>query len=126
MNCHEPGGFEDSPAASSNMNSAEDLNTVKIQNLIKRIKELQEIVSSSAPKFSQDIPTGYTAARWQLALQSFNERLPVLKSRNYFSQPSTDESATTNNEFFIEFGPEWDLKCAQKELEELLNKTTYS
>jgi hypothetical protein len=109
------------------MNSADDLNDLKnIQNLIKRIKELKEIVSESKPKLSQEIPpTGYTATRWQLALQSFNERLPVLKSRNYLNFRSvTNGEEGGGEEFLIEFGPEWDLKCAQNELEKLLNKST--
>ena len=111
------------------MNSADNLNDLKLQNLIKRIKELQEIVSASKPKLSQEIPTGYTTTRWQLALQSFNERLPALKSRNFFNLRSMEKSSEQENaetieeEFLIEFGPEWDLKCAQNELEDLLNKT---
>ena len=113
------------------MNSADDVHDLKLQNLIKRIKELQEIVSASKPKLSQEIPTGYTATRWQLALQSFNERLPALKSRNFFSLRSMEKSSETesenteiiDDEFLIDFGPEWDLKCAQYELEDLLNKT---
>jgi hypothetical protein len=110
------------------MNSADNPDDFKLQSLLKRVKELQEIVSASKPKLSQEIPIGYTAARWQLALQSFNERLPALKARNFFSprpkEPENleEDSAAIDDDFEIEFGPEWDLKCAQKELEELLNK----
>lgn len=104
------------------MNSAENLNDLKIQNLIKRIKELKEIVSSSKPKLSQEIPIGYTATCWQLALQSFNERLTVLQSKNCFNKKA--EQSEKSEEFLIEFGPEWELKCSQNELEELLNKAT--
>lgn len=90
----------------------------KLQGLMKRIKELEEIVSASEPKLTQEIPVGYTAARWQLALQSFNERLPALK--NLFRNKTKNLDAE-DGEFEIEFGPEWDLKCAQMELKELLN-----
>ena len=106
------------------MNSTDDSYDLKLQSLIKRIKELQEIVSTSKPKLSQEIPVGYTPARWQLALQSFNERLPVLKAKNFFRLGNAEsaENSTFDAEFQIEFGPEWDLKCAKKELAELLNK----
>ena len=111
------------------MNSADNPDDFKLQTLLKRVKELQEIVLASKPKLSQEIPVGYTATRWQLALESFNERLPALKSKNFFALKPKElganlekDSAAIEADFEIEFGPEWDLKCAQKELEELLNK----
>ena len=104
--------------------------TETLQNLLKRVRELQEIVTASQPILSQsqEVPVGYTSARWQLALQSFNERLASLKERNpaFLRQPSSTHAHTqTPNDdenFEVEFGPEWDLKCAQNELNELLNK----
>lgn len=112
----------------------------RMQSIIRKIRELEEIVRASSPQFTPTIPKGYTPARWQLALQSFNKRYPILKSRDYFSPSqinlksspsssssgpvplsaeSTGESDTTME---IEMGPEWELKCAQRELEKLLNK----
>ena len=95
----------------------------KAQNLLKRIRELEEICTASLPHLSTEIPVGYTPARWQLALQSFNERLTDLKSRNYFNSHSQSSMMDGDEaDFDIEMGPEWELKCAQKELEELLNQ----
>lgn len=108
-------------------NSDNTFNTyiyTSVQDLLKKIKDLQEIVDNSAPIFSQDIPAGYTPSRWQLALQSFQERLPQLKERKFLrsSSASSDVSRKEDSGVEIEFGPEWDLKCAKKELEDLLNK----
>lgn len=95
----------------------------RLQSVLKRTRELQEIVTASIPVISQEIPVGYTPARWQLALQSFSERLPFLKSRNLFPNSNGVVKEDEDPLFEIEFGPEWDLKCALKELDELLNKT---
>lgn len=105
----------------------DDYKQLKLQTLLKRIKELQEIVDASnlpVPSTSS-IPAGYTPARWNLALQSFTERLPNFKSRNFLRNDSAITEGCQDldfSDFEIEFGPEWDLKCAQRELEELLNK----
>ena len=100
------------------MNSAESGDKLEMaQNLLKRIRELEEICLASRPVLSTEIPVGYTPARWQLALQSFHERLPAFKSANYFNNSDCGEA----EEFDIEMGPEWELKCAQRELEELIS-----
>lgn len=88
--------------------------------LLKRIRELEEICAASLPVLSTEIPVGYTPARWQLALQSFNERLPAFKEQFPGFNSVDDEEVEV--EFDIEMGPEWELKCAQKELDELLQE----
>lgn len=93
----------------------------KAQNLLKRIRELEEICSASLPILSTEIPVGYTPARWQSALQSFTERLPEFK-RNYLPQINTVTTEEIEDDFDIEMGPEWELKCAQRELEQLLSQ----
>lgn len=109
----------------------------RLLSLLRKIRELEEVVNitsttTSLSQLTPNIPKGYTPARWQLALQSFNRRYPILKSRDYFSSSSSSSQQIKLNlstlkeeiepEFEIEMGPEWELKCAQKELENLLNK----
>lgn len=103
------------------MNTSESSTITKAQELLTRIRELEEICAASLPPLSTEIPVGYTPARWQLALQSFNERLPVLQARNYFNRGNGNEAEIDDSDFEIEIemGPEWELKCAQRELEKL-------
>lgn len=91
--------------------------------LLKRIRELKEIVEKDQPILSQQVPVGYTPARWNLALQSFNSRLPHLKKLGLLPNKSTDSEPVNDVQVdeLIQFGPEWELKCAQRELEELIN-----
>ena len=98
------------------MNSAAQEELAKAQILLKRIRELEEICAASLPILSTEIPAGYTPARWQLALQSFSERLPSFNRRSNLNLDDGDP------EFDVEMGPEWELKCAKRELEELLNQ----
>lgn len=96
---------------------------IRARILLKRIRELEEICAASLPILSTEIPVGYTPARWQLALQSFNERLPAFKEQFPRSKDLKKiEIGVEDEEFDIEMGPEWELKCAQKELDELLNQ----
>lgn len=96
---------------------ADTTTTSKQLHLLKRIRDLKEIVDNSAPTLSQDIPVGYTPARWNLALQSFDSRLQHLKACGLFP----DNTGNNISGDVVEFGPEWELKCAQRDLEELLN-----
>lgn len=95
----------------------------EIKLLLNKIKQLQEVVNGSGPSFSDTPPAGYTLARWQLALQSFNERFPAFRA-NYLAKDRNEMMMVDSDdaEFDVKFGPEWELKCAQKELEHLLNK----
>lgn len=105
------------------MISSESLSERELK-LLKRIRELKEIVDNSAPVFSQEIPVGFTPARWHLALQNYDSRLAFLKSQKLLlNSVSSDDTNvdSVDDGVEIEFGPEWELKCAQKELEDLLN-----
>ena len=97
----------------------------KVQSLLKRIRELKEICNEdSNEKSLEDLnqipPAGYTPARWQLALQSFSERLQ--KRNNHANKSNKNHQNNGDETDWIKFGPEWDLKCAQLELENLLKQ----
>jgi hypothetical protein len=104
-------------------------------NLLDRIRSLQATIQSQNDKITSDCnipPTGFTAARWNLALQSFNERFSLRRKREIIIEEQVEEERTKtenehrellpqqDNEFMVPFGPEWELQEAMRELETLL------
>ena len=86
--------------------------------LLQRIKQLQQCQHQSQTQ-TQTLapPIGFTPARFTLALQSFHSRFAYRRRRECLIDPDA-----TIDDFVIPFGPEWELKGAMLELDELLNK----
>lgn len=102
------------------------LDDLKVQGLLQRIRDLKEICDAENLESDEAAPpVGYTPARWQLAMQSFSLRWPSRKTYNKRKSEvdnSANSAGVVDEADLVQFGPEWDLKCAQLELEELLKQ----
>ncbi len=95
-------------------------------NVLDRIRTLQSIVNSSqsastttTTTSNTTAPVGFTAARWSLALQSFNERFHLRRRREIDEAQLVEANEET---FLVPFGPEWELQEAMRELDVILEQ----
>lgn len=103
-----------------------DEHSRKLQILLNKIRELEHLLKNQQAELfgNTKIPPEYTPIQWQAALQHFNDRFDESVRRKLFFPDRLDdeklELTEEDEHFIIPMGPEWELKCAQEELEKLL------